>query len=308
MKFIKKLGWLSALLVATFAVSACGSSSDETDAAGGSEKKVEKKSKNDSYDGYTIKELLESSSDENPLILYGARTDEGLAKDTNLREVFVFRGDNVTYYSGDLTFGDLSGMTDKEIISHLDSEKIKETQKGYESVLERNRYELTVDFSSPEWDDAKIAYLEAMEAAFEDYVPESVPSVPFDLTLYTDDSGNRVQSEDLEFEVPNLDFPKWMISEETNPAELQRFVRDGELLKPEWSESYTSRFEFTFDWLNLSPVRTTEIYQDRHAFINVTYDRSDYWLTMRVDNSVEDIDLRLDDLDSGLTVDPDLKN
>lgn len=139
--------------------------------------------------------------------------DEQIGKDTEIKRVLSFDGDgNITVYEVDyiwmnggstyesLTFGDLDGLSDDEIVELAKQKDRERFDATRQSAIDETNSDIESGSGSPEYIDAAKAGQQVNEDA-EYQEPEAVP---YGLKIETDDTGNNVKLETLSFEYEAL--------------------------------------------------------------------------------------------------------
>lgn len=140
--------------------------------------------------------------------------DKQIGKDTGIERVLVFDGNgNVTVYDTkyvwmnggtsyvDVTFGDLDGMSNDEIIDLAKKKDRERFDATKQSAIDETNEDIEEATSLPPDYAANEAAGQKVNEAAEYQEPEAVP---FTLRLETDDTGNTAASETLSFEHQSL--------------------------------------------------------------------------------------------------------
>ena len=249
----------------------------------------------DTYESYSFLEYINKKSSESPFILYSA---ESIAKDVN-PDIFVIKNDKCRKYNTSYTLGELSQMTDEDIIGSLVKTDIDNLAEFLPDISCEFQYYIEDEY-----------YL---EDEFNYDLIELYKPTSYDITacLFTDDSGNYVESELILFPVKG-------ISDKTNVVKYP--VTDTEILNYYTIyRAQSDRSHFYFDNVhffnkgdinetnetfhinnNSSAIITGEVYESIYYGFNTVssnYAKSDGVLFFRDDNAYA-LNIGLDNLSS----------
>lgn len=157
--------------------------------------------------------ISEALNKNEPQIWY--KVDEETSKDSKA-SVYVFKNNTLRVYSlgnrGNLTMGDLSKMTDDEIIKAVQKVEILQLQDDIDSELTGYELQLSsVEQSKSEGYNpiADPSKLEAVISAFKELSASDfkIPAVKYSLNIESDSTGNNTETEELIFTANKVSLP-----------------------------------------------------------------------------------------------------
>lgn len=142
-------------------------------------------------------------------IWYAARQDKGVGKDVNVDGFYVFQDGKVSVFFSeqDHTFGEVSIMTDEEIIQMLKNEDIERANTWYQNYTENFESTIQKSDANPDdwiqifddngtditWDMGKPVFVKIFESFKNHKVHGTVPG-DFIMNVDTDETGNNQKS------------------------------------------------------------------------------------------------------------------
>ena len=202
---MKKIISLFALLI-LFSLTGCNKS--ETEANTNTESSSTESAKTDNL---ALGDYLKSKDTSK---IWYTTSSRNFGKDSEIDEIYVFKDGKVAIFSGKLfsNLGELSKLTDKEILSTLEEKQISYTTKLFNDRIQKTKDVLTQAETQGD-SDFKTLITEYQNKALQEltnFKVEKIKYYPYQLSITTDGSGNRTSIETITFKKRNIKFPSWL--------------------------------------------------------------------------------------------------
>lgn len=255
---MKKLVGLLILSVSLISLlTACGEKKDAASSTSESESASSKE--------MTFSEYI-SKSKSKAQVWYRVRSDDdGIGKDTEIRGAYVFDDGKVTKYTDvEMSLGDASKMTDKEILKEIK----RQTEEYEKNKLDENIDSVEETIASREKGSAGTDQLALFNEQLK-YLKDTNVYTPkpssYKFSIQTDSTGNNVASEKISFDYKKQELARLRIDESAgDTVEKTRLVDQTD--------------EITFS--GPSVLRGTTVYDATYITVNVD---DDYFVLCRDD-------------------------
>ncbi|MBR3209656.1 MAG: hypothetical protein IKF82_05245 [Bacilli bacterium] len=147
---MKKTSYIM-LGLALIVIAGCSTNnSDSKDTSNNNPSEEKKSSKNDKQNEFTFSEFLNSATKEKPIIMYSMNERDKFEKELSPDDFLIFADKKVTKFrstelSTNKTIGELSQLSDLEIIDFLENDYLSKLKEDRISINDENRRYLADD-------------------------------------------------------------------------------------------------------------------------------------------------------------------
>lgn len=247
---MKKLVSLLILSLSLFSLSACG---EKKDAASSTSELESASVKEMTFSQYFAKTKKEAQ------IWYRVRSDEdGIGKDTEIKSAYVFDNGKVTKYTDiEISLGDASKMSDREIFKELKKQQTEYDQNIIDGEIKRVEETIHDRENSSAGTDQIALFNEQLRYLKDTSVYTPEPS-KYKFSIQTDSTGNNAASEKISFDYKKQELARLRMDE----AAGKDTVEKTRLVDQEDEIAFSSP----------SVLRGTTVYDAKYITVNVDDD------------------------------------